>query len=343
MPKFSIILPIYNTEKYLDRCMDSVLNQTYQDFEIIMIDDGSMDSSPQICDEYANKDSRVKVIHKSNAGLGYARNTGLEISAGDYVLFLDSDDYISKETLKTVLSRIDETGAEICMFDYFIKRDSGKELRKHSPLGRTVLEPPVIMDQVLLGMLASEPTYPSDTYISMSVWKFIYLRELLVNNNLRFSSERECVSEDIVFHLHVMPHVRKMCTIDQCLYYYCENGTYLSLTKKYDENKFLKVKKLYDIQLDLLEQIGFLEKGRIRAQRRFLGNTRVCIKQIVMNNQLDKADKRDKIKRICNDNYLQIIINDYPWWKNPWRQKVSTFLLKHKMITTLLIITGIKG
>ena len=93
-PKVSIIVPIYNVERFLDRCMDSLLNQTLKDIEIIMVDDGSPDNCPQMCDEYAKNDSRVKVIHKKNAGLGMARNSGLEIATGEYVAFVDSDDYV---------------------------------------------------------------------------------------------------------------------------------------------------------------------------------------------------------------------------------------------------------
>lgn len=93
-PKVSIILPIYNVEKYLDRCMESLLNQTLEDIEIIMVDDGSPDNCPQMCDEYAKKDNRVKVVHKKNAGLGFARNSGLDVAKGEYIAFVDSDDYV---------------------------------------------------------------------------------------------------------------------------------------------------------------------------------------------------------------------------------------------------------
>ena len=88
MPKVSIIVPVYNVEKYLDRCMESLLNQTLNDIEIIMVDDGSPDNCPQMCDDYAKKDSRVKVVHKVNGGLGYARNTGLDVATGEYVALL---------------------------------------------------------------------------------------------------------------------------------------------------------------------------------------------------------------------------------------------------------------
>ena len=93
-PKLSIIVPVYNVEQYLDKCIKSILNQTFKDFELILVDDGSIDNSGEICDEYAKKDSRVKVIHKKNGGLAAARNTGLIIARGDYVGFVDSDDWI---------------------------------------------------------------------------------------------------------------------------------------------------------------------------------------------------------------------------------------------------------
>jgi len=94
MPKVSIIIPCYGVEKYLDRCMDSILKQTLNDIEIILVDDGSPDRVPEMCDNYASRDPRIRVIHKPNAGLGYARNSGLEIATGEFVAFVDSDDYI---------------------------------------------------------------------------------------------------------------------------------------------------------------------------------------------------------------------------------------------------------
>ena len=93
-PKVSVIVPVYNTEKYLERCMKSILNQTLKDIEIIMVDDGSKEECAKLCDKFAAEDSRVRVIHKENGGLGFARNTGLSESKGEYVGFVDSDDYI---------------------------------------------------------------------------------------------------------------------------------------------------------------------------------------------------------------------------------------------------------
>lgn len=113
----SIIIPIYNVEKYLRQCVDSVLCQTYFDLEIILVDDGSPDGCGPICDEYAEKDTRIKVIHKENGGLSDARNAGLEIAKGEYIYFLDSDDYIKKDAIKRLVSRIEEEKADLIYFD----------------------------------------------------------------------------------------------------------------------------------------------------------------------------------------------------------------------------------
>ena len=94
MKKISVIVPVYNVEKYLDRCVESIVNQTYKNLEIILVDDGSSDNCPQLCDEWTQRDERIKAVHKQNGGLADARNAGLEIAAGDYVGFIDADDYI---------------------------------------------------------------------------------------------------------------------------------------------------------------------------------------------------------------------------------------------------------
>ena len=112
-PSVTLIVPVYNVEKYLNRCIDSILNQTLEDFELILVDDGSKDNSGNICDEYMRKDRRVKVIHKENGGLSDARNSGIEISTGEYLSFIDSDDWVEKEFLETLYNNAIKYQAEI--------------------------------------------------------------------------------------------------------------------------------------------------------------------------------------------------------------------------------------
>ena len=118
MSLVSVIVPVYKVEKYLNRCVNSILNQTYKDLEVILVDDGSPDSCPEICDGYAQKDKRVKVIHKENGGQGSARNSGLDVARGEYILFVDSDDYIAKNLIEITLQKAERFDADMVIFDY---------------------------------------------------------------------------------------------------------------------------------------------------------------------------------------------------------------------------------
>lgn len=109
----SVIVPIYNVEKYLDRCVDSIINQTYKNLEIVLVDDGSLDNCPKMCDDYAEKDSRIKVVHKENGGLSDARNAGMKVATGEYVSFIDSDDYVSLDFYETLLDTIVDNNSDI--------------------------------------------------------------------------------------------------------------------------------------------------------------------------------------------------------------------------------------
>lgn len=122
----SIIVPVYKVEKYLNRCVDSIINQTYKNLEIILVDDGSPDNCPKICDEYAKKDNRIKVIHKENGGLSDARNYGLEIFKGKYVTFIDSDDYVEYNYVEILYNTLKKYNVKLSIADNLIKYDSGK-------------------------------------------------------------------------------------------------------------------------------------------------------------------------------------------------------------------------
>ena len=113
MPKISIIVPVYNVEKYLRKCVDSILNQTFKDFELILVDDGSIDTSGKICDEYNLKDNRIKVIHKENGGLSSARNAGLDIAQGEYIGFVDSDDWIELDMYEELYKICKENDTDV--------------------------------------------------------------------------------------------------------------------------------------------------------------------------------------------------------------------------------------
>ena len=124
--KVSVIVPVYNMEKYLSRCVDSILAQTYKNLEVILVDDGSKDSSPAICDQYSERDSRVKVVHKENGGLSSARNAGLDVATGDYIGFVDSDDYISPEMYSVLCQCLENSDCEIANLMYVRADENGR-------------------------------------------------------------------------------------------------------------------------------------------------------------------------------------------------------------------------
>lgn len=152
----SVVIPVYNVEKYLAQCVDSVLDQTFQDFEIILVDDGATDSSRAMCDEYAQKDARIRVIHQPNGGLSAARNTGLSAASGEYIYFLDSDDYIEPTALADLVSAVQQEQADVVFFDGYVfydeceENDSVSRYERKAPYttqnGRSIL-PQLLMNE----------------------------------------------------------------------------------------------------------------------------------------------------------------------------------------------------
>lgn len=200
--RFSIIIPIYNAEKYLVECVDSVLCQTYTNFELILVDDGSPDSCPFICDKYASDDSRVKVVHQKNAGQAAARNAGVDISQGDYLMFLDSDDYYAtKDVLKQVNEKVESSSADVVLFGY------KKLYESDGSFGSAVTNFPEFTDK----------SSPSDVVISLlqndiydgCAWTKAIKRTLIVDNAIRFRPGM--ISEDSDWYLNVMSHA---CSYD---------------------------------------------------------------------------------------------------------------------------------
>lgn len=234
MVKVSIIVPVYNVEKYLDRCMHSLLNQTLEDIEIIMVDDGSPDNCPKKCDEYGMKDARVRVIHKQNAGLGYARNTGLEIATGEYVAFVDSDDFVDLDMYEQLYGRAKPNDLDIA-FCGFKSYDHGSITNTISEVEHYLQYNDDDCQNVLLGMVNNCGDRNKIVKYEMSVWHGIYRRSIIQNYKIAFCSERVFCSEDIIFHIDIINRCKAIGFIPQPLYYYCYNDT--SLTKCYREDR----------------------------------------------------------------------------------------------------------
>lgn len=294
MPKVSIVVPCYGVEKYLNRCVDALVNQTMQSIEIILVDDGSPDKVPEMCDEWAKKDNRIKVVHKENAGLGYARNSGMQYATGDYIAFVDSDDYV-EITMYDALYKIAKEKNLDALFCGFKKE---KALNKFVNIQECSAYTEISGESVkalIPDFIASKPYCKSEYKYEMSVWHSIYRRAIIEKYNLQFVSERDYASEDIPFQIDFLSHSYKVAFVPDIFYNYCWNGG--SLTKKVSCEKFEKIKALYAL---LQEKSRLYDPDSLRPRRLFVGYIRTLIRTLV-GMDMPVAEKKKMIRVILND------------------------------------------
>lgn len=225
----SVIIPVYNVEKYLARCVDSVLSQTFSDFEVILVDDGSPDKSPEICDEYVRKDSRVKVIHKKNGGLSSARNAGLEICKGEYIFFIDSDDYLTDKNV--VFDFMNKAKSENSDFVYSLMNHASDTKVSEIKCCKRF-----ISDNKLF--------FLSNPYF-FSAWNKVYKRTLL--QFIHFVPGR--VNEDVDVIPLVFCNAKKVSRLDRATYNYYQNP--FSITRcSFSEKRFDMFKSVAHVYQD---------------------------------------------------------------------------------------------
>lgn len=336
--KVSIIVPVYNVEPYLDRCMQSLLKQTLKGIEIIMVDDESPDHCPQLCEDYKAQYSNVKVVHKKNGGLGFARNSGLEIAEGEYVAFIDSDDFVDTDMFQHLYEYASENKCDAVFCGYNIYKDA-EHIRKMQESADCVLKRGKDeVKKVLLDMVGPEPSYHSDAKLLMSVWRAIYSRKVIEDNHLHFVSERVYIAEDIMWHIDFLPCCQCVGLIPQTHYYYCDNGT--SLTRTYRADRFQKELFLYHTQEDKLRKAGYSEaEFRTRLNRQLLMKTRVCIsQQVTFLKQLGYIKARDNIRDIVQSPEVQAIMNTYPYRLLPMRHRLFFLLVKFRLYDLLIVL-----
>ena len=239
----SVIIPVYNVEKFLMRCYKSIADQTYSKLEIILIDDGSVDNSGKICDEIAENDLRVKVIHKKNEGLGLARNTGLDMASGDYVVFVDSDDFVKKNYIEIMYKAIKENNADVSSCGITQYYADGSQYEKPICDIKKFYSEKEEISRFLISMIGSLPEEGANNKIPMSVWHQMYSMKIIKKYKLAFCSEREFISEDIIFQIDYFSKAKSVVLLEETLYfYYCSQVG--SLSTKYRENRYLEEVRL---------------------------------------------------------------------------------------------------
>ena len=229
-PKVSVVIPIYNVEDYLRECLDSVVNQTLKDIEIICINDGSPDNSLQILEEYASKDYRITIVNQKNKGLGASRNVGTSLANAPYIFFLDSDDFIALETLENLYNKIEETQAELCQYLTYKYDNITKEIR---------LIPNGVFDAVRNEEVYNYKNNPKLMFEQVEAWKKLYKKDFLIKNGIKFYENS--YFEDTLAHIKSFAMARKVCLVDNgYIYYRCNREGQITGDCK-NTDKFLDV------------------------------------------------------------------------------------------------------
>lgn len=283
-PKISISVPVYKVEKYLDNCIKSLIDQTLNDIEIILVDDGSPDSCGDICDKYAEMDNRIRVIHKENGGLGAARQSGLEAARGEYFCVCDADDWVELDMYEQLYNKAVETGADIVICDYTAEySDGSKRCSNYGSNLPTTKER--LIDDALNG------AFPC------SVWRRIYKREIFKKYNIIWE-EGINMGEDVLITLKILQYSLKWSYLPICLYHYRRMPSEESYTNKVtlsSYNQMLKIQDWIESNLDkkryvkginhYLINIAFaglrVEEGMTAGYYRITSTKRLCVSSLI--------------------------------------------------------------
>ena len=326
-PLISVIVPVYNVEKYLEKCINSILDQSYGNIEIILVDDGSKDNSGAICNEYKEKHKNIKVVHKENAGLGLARNSGLEFVEGAFVTFVDSDDWVSQDLIQHMYNAVIENHVDFCKSGFQHVRHSG-EVVSLTRYENEVYEGEEAAKKLLPRMVGSSPD--AHDSLEMCVCAVLYKTEIIMKHNLQFPSERVLISEDLVFNIDYLQYANGACSIDAIDYNYRMND--VSLSQRYRPDRLEASAFFYNEMRKKLEGLGYGADTILRLDRMFFIYTRMSIaqekKQVSGN---DRKTSIANIKRICENKTVQKTIKEYPVERLGKKQKIFLKLIQHKM------------
>ncbi|MBX9136408.1 MULTISPECIES: glycosyltransferase [unclassified Clostridium] len=235
MNLISIIVPVYNVEKYLEKCIESILNQTYENIEIILVDDGSTDNSLNICNFYASKDKRIKVIHQENRGVSYARNVGLNLAKGDYIGFVDSDDYIEDNMYEILINDILENDSDISICGF-----------KQLTLDNNIIFNYGTNKKIVLSKEKALEGFISDKFIKefmYAPWNKLYKRSIVTN--VKFRTDLR-IGEDLLFVFECLEKSNKISLYDTCKYNYINRENSL-MTSKFSEKRLDYIRAIEEI------------------------------------------------------------------------------------------------
>lgn len=328
----SVVVPIYNSERYIAECIESIIKQTYKNIEIILINDGSKDNSIKVCEKYSKEDTRINIISKDNGGVSDARNVGIEKSRGDYIIFVDSDDILERDSIEKRVENYQKDNLIITGYDSNYPSDNSRRTVKHvysSVEDISYICRSNIIELLELGSLNS----PCDK---------IYDLKILKLNNI-FFEKNISLGEDLIFNLEYIKYINKGFIFINRPLYHCMIRGNESLCKKYHENIFeVQIKKNQKIR-EIVESINILtsEKEKI-LYNRYFKDLIMANSSIFLHNKKASIIKRLKIIKINMQNQIfkDIIYNVYKYGEI---SNLEYLILENKMFLVYKILEKLKG
>lgn len=337
----SFIIPIYNAEAYLRRCLDSVVGQTYKDLEILLVDDGSPDESGKICDEYAEKDSRIRVFHKENGGTHTARNLGLAQATGDYVMFSDPDDWFDLDTVEQIVTLLEAEDLDVLRFNYVKEFHGESEKKKNTFLEERLYEGADCKGicRRTVGLVREELACMENFNFLSSVCFGAYRRSLIVQNGLVFDNIREIASfSDGLFNIKFLLHAERFRFMDRGFYHYRKTNA-ASATSNYRENFCARQQVMFEKMRDLIDGCGIADMEEAYRNRLAFSTMEMC------NNALKKTarfgEKYREIKTILRTENLREACRKIHLSYLSFKWRVYYVFLKSRSVLGVYLITSV--
>lgn len=335
-PKVSIIVPVYCVEKYLHACVDSLLAQTLEDIEIILVDDGSPDQSGKIAEDYAKKDSRIKVIHQSNAGLGPARNTGMEAATGEYIGFVDSDDWVKPDMFEKLYQAAAQNDADIVVGGYQEVKDGAAVKEFVHPLAGTVLNHREGILRIRKNLYAYGIENKTREAFPVTACASVYRREMIQSSGLRFQN---ILSEDRIFNLDAYREAQKMVFLDSVDYCYRKDGQ-VSITQSFSERT---VQKYTDL-LTFATVKAYEEQDPdsiVRVKRMVIDYCRAYV-EVVGKSNAPAGQKVTYLRALLGVKEVQHLWHGYPVKSLPFMQRVLHWTIEKEWYLITLALNDLR-
>lgn len=330
MIKISVIAPVYNVEDYLEKSADSILKQKLKDFELILVDDGSTDRSGYICDQIKLKDDRVKVLHIENGGAANARNQGIKIAKGEYLYFIDPDDWCDENLLQSLYDIAEDTNANLVIQGFVNEYSDGDD---YFSIKQTAED--AFYDDTL-SVRHNIYKYFNNTMIAVP-WNKLYRKSYIVDNHLEFPNVKW---DDLHFNMEVIKNISKVAVSSQAHYHFFRTRPGSETTKVFDEGLFDRRKEQFEHILDIYKYWNMMDdrKSMQAINYYFIGRVFQCIQEMA-NSNYKYLDKKRKVKKILSDSTVK---NAIRLQKGPSRlMNLFIYLMKKGNATALLVFGNI--